>query len=36
MRCSNCGKCCERTEMLLSKEDIKRLERAGFSQKISL
>lgn len=32
MRCSNCGKCCERTEMLLSKEDIERLERGGFSR----
>jgi len=32
MRCSNCGKCCERTEMLLSKEDIERLERVGFSR----
>jgi len=32
MRCSKCGKCCERTEMLLSKEDIERLEREGFSR----
>ncbi|MFQ5836341.1 MAG: YkgJ family cysteine cluster protein [Candidatus Bathyarchaeia archaeon] len=32
MQCSNCGKCCERTEMLLSKGDIERLERAGFSR----
>jgi len=32
MRCSKCGKCCERTEMLLSKEDIERLERVGFSR----
>ena len=32
MQCSNCGKCCEGTEMLLSKEDVKRLERLGFSR----
>jgi len=32
MRCSNCGKCCERTEMLLSKGDIERLESGGFSR----
>ena len=32
MQCSNCGECCERTEMLLSKEDIERLERVGFSR----
>ncbi|KPV63500.1 MAG: Flagellin N-methylase [Candidatus Bathyarchaeota archaeon BA1] len=32
MRCSKCGKCCERTEMLLSKEDVERLESVGFSQ----
>ena len=32
MQCSSCGMCCERTEMLLSKEDIGRLERAGFSR----
>ena len=30
MRCSHCGKCCENTEMPLSKADIKRLEKAGF------
>ena len=30
MRCSNCGKCCEKTEMELSREDIERLEEAGF------
>lgn len=29
MRCSHCGKCCEETEMWLSKADIERLERAG-------
>ena len=32
MQCSNCGMCCEGTEMLLSKEDIERLERVGFSR----
>ena len=32
MECSNCGKCCERTEMLLSKGDIERLEKVGFSR----
>ena len=30
MRCSNCGKCCERTEMELSSHDIRRLEGAGY------
>src|SRR5512137_683082 len=30
MNCSNCGVCCTETEMLLSKRDIKRLERKGF------
>jgi len=29
MRCSNCGKCCEKTEMELSSKDIKRLEEIG-------
>jgi len=29
MRCSNCGKCCENTEMELSSRDVKRLEEAG-------
>ena len=32
MHCSNCGVCCTETEMLLSKKDIKRLEKRGFSQ----
>ena len=32
MRCSNCGVCCTETEMLLSKKDIARLEKKGFSQ----
>jgi uncharacterized protein len=30
MRCSNCGICCTETEMLLSKRDIRRLEKIGF------
>jgi len=30
MRCSNCGKCCEETEMELSSDDIRRLEGAGY------
>lgn len=32
MRCSNCGICCTETEMLLSKKDIKRLEKLGYSK----
>jgi len=32
MNCSNCGVCCTETEMLLSKQDIKRLKNKGFSQ----
>lgn len=30
MLCSNCGKCCEETEMELSRRDVKRLEKRGF------
>ena len=30
MRCSNCGLCCEETEMELSSDDVKRLEEAGY------
>lgn len=30
VRCSNCGKCCERTEMELSSNDIERLEETGY------
>jgi len=30
VRCSNCGKCCEKTEMELSSKDIKRLVEAGY------
>ena len=33
MHCTNCGVCCTETEMLLSKRDIKRLEKRGFSQR---
>ena len=29
MRCSHCGVCCEKTEMMLSNIDVKRLERLG-------
>jgi len=32
MQCSDCGECCEGTEMPLSKEDIKRLEKLSFSR----
>lgn len=30
MRCLRCGVCCKETEMLLSTEDIERLERKGY------
>jgi Fe-S-cluster containining protein len=30
MRCLRCGVCCTETEMLLSNEDIERLERKGY------
>jgi Fe-S-cluster containining protein len=36
MRCSHCGICCTETEMLLSNEDIKRLEKKGFHKKYFL
>jgi len=32
MRCSHCGVCCEKTEMLLSNADIERLERLGYDR----
>ena len=32
MQCSRCGKCCEETEMLLSKTDIRLLEKIGFAR----
>ena len=36
MRCSHCGVCCTETEMLLSQEDIKRIEKKGFHKKYFL
>jgi uncharacterized protein len=36
MHCSHCGICCTETEMLLSNEDIKRLEKKGFHKKYFL
>jgi len=30
VRCSNCGKCCEKTKMELSSKDVERLEVAGY------
>jgi Fe-S-cluster containining protein len=32
MRCLRCGACCRETEMLLSAEDIERLERKGYDR----
>jgi Fe-S-cluster containining protein len=32
MRCSHCGICCEKTEMMLSTADIERLEKAGYDR----
>lgn len=32
MHCSHCGICCEKTEMLLSRADIRQLERAGYDR----
>ena len=32
MRCLRCGFCCRKTEMLLSTEDIERLEGKGYQQ----
>ena len=32
MNCSNCGVCCTETEMLLSKKDIERLEKQGYTK----
>jgi len=32
MRCSHCGVCCEKTEMLLSRTDIRLLEKAGHAR----
>ncbi len=36
MRCSHCGICCEKTEMMLSSEDIERLEKAGCNKQLFL
>lgn len=33
MRCSRCGACCENTEMLLCRADIRRLENKGYERK---
>jgi hypothetical protein len=33
MHCSHCGLCCEKTEMMLTSADVKRLERAGLDRK---
>jgi len=33
MRCLRCGDCCKETEMLLSAEDIERLEGKGYRKK---
>jgi Fe-S-cluster containining protein len=33
MRCLRCSVCCTKTEMLLSKQDIKRLENKGYRKK---
>ncbi|MCW4010541.1 MAG: YkgJ family cysteine cluster protein [Candidatus Bathyarchaeota archaeon] len=32
MRCARCGICCRETDMLLSEEDITRLEKQGFTR----
>ena len=32
MRCSHCGMCCEKTEMMLSNADLERLERVGYNR----
>ena len=32
MRCSHCGVCCKKTEMMLSNTDIERLERVGYNR----
>jgi uncharacterized protein len=32
MRCIRCGVCCQETDMMLSAEDITRLEKLGYSQ----
>jgi len=32
MRCSHCGICCKKTEMMLSNADVERLERLGYNR----
>ena len=32
MHCSHCGVCCEKTEMMLSNDDVERLEKVGYSK----
>jgi Fe-S-cluster containining protein len=32
MHCSHCGLCCEKTQMMLTSADVKRLERAGYDR----
>ncbi len=32
MRCLRCGECCKETEMLLSNQDIERLEKRGYAR----
>jgi Fe-S-cluster containining protein len=32
MRCSHCGICCEKTEMMLSNADVERLEKVGYNR----
>jgi uncharacterized protein len=32
MRCTRCGTCCQQTDMLLSDEDITRLQQGGYSK----
>jgi Fe-S-cluster containining protein len=32
MNCLRCGECCKETEMLLSNEDIERLEKRGYNR----
>jgi len=32
MHCSRCGVCCEKTEMMLSNANIKRLEKRGYNR----
>jgi uncharacterized protein len=36
MKCTQCGVCCTETEMLLCREDIKRLQKKGYNKKYFL